>query len=57
MATITITCPIDGCEYSTGEQSEAVAIAYLNAHMYAHQQPMPAPITAQPAVAKMCLPV
>ena len=42
MAT-TIVCPLEGCEYTTGPQSEPVAIAYLNAHMYAHQQPAPAP--------------
>ena len=48
MAT-TITCPIEGCEYSTGEHSEAVAIAYLNAHMYAHQQPRQAPALATPS--------
>lgn len=32
-------CPIEDCSYSTGDQTEPVAIAYLNAHMYAHMQP------------------
>ena len=30
-------CPLPDCDYSTGDQTEPVAIAYLNAHMYAHQ--------------------
>ena len=34
-------CPLPGCSYSTGDQTEPVAIAYLNAHMYAHA-PQPA---------------
>lgn len=34
-------CPLPDCTYSTGEQTEPVAIAYLNAHMYAHMQPLP----------------
>ena len=32
-------CPMPDCVYSTGDQTEPVAIAYLNAHMYAHQTP------------------
>ena len=32
-------CPIPDCGYSTGDQTEPVAIAYLNAHMYAHMSP------------------
>ena len=32
-------CPIPDCGYSTGDQTEPVAIAYLNAHMYAHKSP------------------
>ena len=34
--------PIPDCEYSTGEQTEPVAIAYLNAHMYVHIHLTPA---------------
>lgn len=32
-----------GCDYSTGDQTEPVAIAYLNAHMHCHMQPVPQP--------------
>ena len=35
----TLECPLPNCDYSTGEQTEPVAIAYLNAHMYVHAQP------------------
>ena len=31
-----IQCPIEGCDFSTGERSEAVAVALLNAHMVSH---------------------
>ena len=34
-----LVCPLPECEYSTGDQTEPVAIAYLNAHMYAHKSP------------------
>ena len=43
-------CPLPNCEYTTGDQTEPVAIAYLNAHMYAHMQPAPVP---QPAAANV----
>jgi len=36
-------CPMPGCDYSTGDQTEPVAIAYLNAHMHCHMQPVPQP--------------
>ena len=32
-------CPLPDCRYTTGDNTEPVAIAYLNAHMYAHQRP------------------
>ena len=34
-------CPIPDCDYATGEQTEPVAIAYFNAHMYVHTHPPP----------------
>ena len=36
-------CPKPDCKYSTGEQTESVAIAYLEAYMYVHIHPTPAP--------------
>ena len=35
----TLDCPLPNCDYSTGEKTEPVAIALLNAHMYIHAQP------------------
>ena len=35
-------CPFQNCTYSTGEQTEPVAIAYFNAHMLSHTHPSPA---------------
>jgi len=35
-------CPFQDCTYSTGEQTEPVAIAYFNAHMLSHTHPPPA---------------
>ena len=31
-------CPIPDCDYTTGEQTEPVAIAIFNAHMYVHTE-------------------
>ena len=43
-------CPIPGCAYATGEQTEPVAIAYFNAHMYVHTQPPQASQSASTSV-------
>ena len=43
-------CPIPDCDYATGEQTEPVAIAYFNAHMYVHTHP-PATRPASTSVA------
>ena len=31
-------CPMPECTYTTGDKTEAVAVALLNAHMYSHKQ-------------------
>ena len=36
MSTISIACPIEGCTFSTGDVSEAVAVALLNTHAISH---------------------
>ena len=46
MATIAMNCPLDGCDYTTGEHSEPVAIAYFNAHLIEHQRPQQVQTTA-----------
>ena len=40
-------CPFQDCTYSTGGQTEPVAIAYFNAYMLSHTHPPP---TQQPTV-------
>ena len=43
-----IECPINGCSFTTGERSEAVAVALLNAHMVSHtSSPAPTPVKAK----------
>ena len=37
--TTNLQCPLPDCRYTTGDNTEPVAITYLNAHMYAHQRP------------------
>ena len=46
--TTEITCPINGCDYSTGNVSEAVAIALLTTHAISHSAP-PQPVVNVPA--------
>ena len=36
MPTINIDCPIEGCQYSTGEQEAAIAAALLGIHATSH---------------------
>ena len=36
MASITVQCPISGCEFTTGEFPEAVAVALLTTHAISH---------------------
>ena len=36
MPTVNIDCPIEGCQYSTGEQEAAIAAALLGIHATSH---------------------
>ena len=42
-------CPIPDCEFTTGEHSEAVALAYFNAHLITHQQSVAQPAASSSA--------
>ena len=48
MASITIKCPVPDCEYETGEATEAVAVALLNAHVTIHNKAVAAVPTTPP---------
>ena len=36
MATMDVQCPIDGCTFSTGDVSEAIAVPLINTHAISH---------------------
>ena len=42
-----IPCPVEGCQYSTGDSTEAVAIALLNAHVAGTHSNNARPVAAQ----------
>ena len=47
MTTTNVQCPINGCQFSTGETSEAIAVALLNTHAISHTRLQPTVVPAR----------
>ena len=47
MAMVNIGCPIDGCQFATGEMLESLAAVLLSTHAISHSQPAVSNVACQ----------